>query len=236
MTKEITETLGNRLLAALPDECRRLLEVREAAHLPKNRILYETAQRMRFAYFINSGIVSLRAVGEDGRTIQIAMIGREGFVGVPIILYAGKSPYRAIAQTPVEAMKIDADRLVDGFNRSEKLREILLRYCHVQETQVVQSAICNPFHLVKQRLCRLLLMMSDCLDSETVALTQQEIADLLGSHRNTSIAAMRELKKDGLIARSGYRDNRILDRKGLERTTCECYRIVREWTSELLKS
>ncbi len=226
--------MKNLLLAGLPPhEHRRFLSKLEPIHFPKGRILYETGQLPRYAYFINSGVVSLLAVAEDGRTIQIAVVGNEGFVGVPIILMASKTPNRAVTQTPVDAIRIEADRLLAEFNRSGKLREVLLRYSQLLQIQFAQSVICNTFHTVKQRLCRLMLTISDSLGSDGYDLTQQEIADILGSHRNRAIAATRDLKKRDLIHHS-YGSITILDRKGLERASCECYRIVREWTAELL--
>src|SRR5260370_5516534 len=121
--------MKNLLLAGLPPhDHRRFLSKLEPIHFPKGRILYETGQVTRYVHFISTGVISLLAVGDDGRTMQIAVVGSEGFVGVPITLMADKSPTRVVTQTAVDAMRIEADRLLAEFNRSAKVREVLLRY------------------------------------------------------------------------------------------------------------
>lgn len=165
--------------------------------------------------------------------IQIAAVGSEGFVGVSIVLMGDKTPNRLLAQTAVEAAKIQAEQLLDEFNRSDKLRKALLRYSQVLQTQFVQSGICNPFHTVRQRLCRWLLVSSDCLHSDSLDLTQQSLADMLGKHLNQVGRVALDLQKSGLI-RYVHGRITILDRKGLETASCECYRIVKKWTDELL--
>jgi len=234
--KKPSDLTENRLLACLRrDEYDRLLPNLERVRFPKNRIIYEAAHEMRHAYFLNSGLVSLLAVADDGRTIQIGMVGSEGFVGLPIIHMAHRTPNRVMAQAPVDALRVDAARLLAEFKRSDKLREVLLRYSQALETQFVQSAICNPLHSTRQRISRWLLMSSDALNSSSLDLTIDQIAIMLGKHRNLVSVASRELQRKGLIEHD-YGRITMLDRQGLEAVSCECYRIVKEWTAELLDS
>ena len=156
---ENAPTITNRLLASLPDsQYKRLLGHMEAIHFARKRILYEVGQSMRNAYFFQSGLAALFGVGEDGRTVQIAIVGSDGFVGVPVVLMSNKSAVRIVTQTPVDAVKIDAEQLIAQCNRNVQFRQVLLRYSQVLESQIVQSALCNPLHSIRQRLCRWLLV------------------------------------------------------------------------------
>jgi len=164
--------------------------------------------------------------------VQIAIVDRNGFVGVPIVLMGSKSTVRIVTQTPVQAFKMDAKELLVQLNREGKLREVLLRYTQALQAQVAQSALCNPLHSIRQRLCRWLLMYRDSSQSDSFDLTQEEIASMLGAHRNQIGMEARQLSKRGLIQfRRGTVS--LLDQVGLEQESCECYRAIRHWTDEL---
>jgi CRP-like cAMP-binding protein len=226
--------IANRLLASLPrSQYIRLLRHIEPVHFASNRILFEVGQSVRNAYFFNSGVASIFAVAEDGRTVQLAIVGSDGFVGVPIVLMSNKTAVRIVTQTPVEAVKIDAEQLIAQYNRSVEFRQVLLRYAQALEVQIVQSALCNPLHSIRQRLCRWLLAYRDASNSDSFDLTQEDIANMLGSHRNQISIEARELGRRGLI-RYGRGQITLIDQKSLERESCECYRIVREWSEQLL--
>ena len=234
MPDKVPLPIENRLLADLPDDERhQLLKYLEPIHFARKRILYESGQSMRNAYFFRRGMASLFAVAEDGRTVQISVVGTDGFVGVPIILMGTKSPTRIVTQTPVEAFKIDAQQLVAQFNRSRQLREVLLRYSQVLHAQVIQSALCSPLHTIRQRLCRWLLECRDATGSDSFEVTQEDAANMLGSHRNQVSLEARELGKRGFIQ---YVRGHITIVKpdGLEDASCECYRVIRQWVDELL--
>jgi len=233
MANKVPLQIENRLLASLPDdEHNRLLRYLEPIHFARKRILYEAGQSMRNAYFFHSGMASLFAVAEDGRTVQIAVVGSDGFVGVPIILMGTKTPIRIVTQTPVDAVKIAAEQLVAQFNQDSQLRQILLRYSQVLQTQMVQSALCNPLHSIRQRLCRWLLTYRDSTGSDNFDLTQEDMANMLGSHRNQISIEARELGKRGLI-RYAPGHITIVDQNGLEHASCECYLTVRKWIDDL---
>ena len=224
----------NHLLASLPAvDHKRLLRHLEPIHFGKKRILFEAGQAMRDAYFLESGMASLLAVAEDGQTVQVAIVGSDGFIGVPIILMAARTPVRIVTQTPVEALKIDAQQLLAEFNRGRELREVILRYSQVLQTQMAQTALCNSLHTIKQRLCRWLLLYEDSTDSKSFDFTQEDLANMLGSHRNQISIVARELEKRGLIQ---YARGQItlIDQKRLQQEACDCYRTVRQWTDELL--
>ena len=234
--KQPVGPIENRVLAALPRvEYERLLPNLELVRFPRNRILYEAGDETRYAYFPNSGMTSLVAITEDGETIEIGTVGSEGFIGVPIIHEVGITPYRVIVQMPAEAARIERHHLLDEFNRGGKLRELLSHYAHVLEIQMVQSLVCHLFHHVGRRLCRYLLVTSDCLQFDSFDITQEHIANMLGKDRSQVGAAASALRQKGLIR---YQRGRmtILDRAGLREASCECYAIVQDCTDKFLKA
>lgn len=221
--------IKNRLLAALPpDEYERLSPCFELVRLPRNRILYEAGDTMQYAYFLNSGMASFLAITEEGQTIDIGMVGNEGFIGDDLILKVGIAPCRVMTEFPCEALRVDAEPMLAEFNRGGELQELLLHYTHVLKTQLVQASICLPFHSYRQRLSRWLLVTSDCLHSDNFDLTQEHIAIMLGKHRNRISTEAVELKRRGLIDYNRRGQMKILNHKGLETTACECYRIIRD--------
>jgi len=227
--KKPVAAIENRLLAALPcDEYERFSAKFESVNLPKNRILYEVGDTLHYAYFFNGGMTSLLAINDEGQTIEIGMVGSEGFIGAPIIRNVGVTPCRVMTLLPSPAVRIPAKHLLDEFNRGGKLQELLLRYSQVPETQMVQSTICNLFHPVEERLCRWLLVTQDCVHDDSFDLTQENIAIMLGKHRNRISVAAGKLQKRKLIEYNRRGRITILNRKGLEAFACECYRIVKE--------
>ena len=172
-------------------------------------------------------MASLLAITEDGSTIEIGTVGREGYLGAPILHQVGITPYRVTAQMPMTALRMEAKAFLSEVNRECPLREMLLRYAHVVETQLVQAVVCNLTHTVEQRMARRLLVMSDCLEADTFEVTQEQLSLILDRHRNRISAAGIVLREMGLIeiARSQLR---IVDRQGLEAAACECYQIVKK--------
>jgi len=226
-TDDSTIPLNNRLLAALPrDEYERLLPRLELVRFPRNRVIYEAGDAMSYAYFVSSGIASLLAITENGQTIDISMIGNEGFVGIPIILHS-RTPCRIMIHMPCEAMRIEAKPLLLEFHRGGQMQKLRLRYAGALYEQSVQSAVSHSLHSIKQRLCRYLMVVSDSLRSDSFELTQEDIALMLGHERNRLTLNAGELKSKGLIE-YGRGRIRIIDREGLEAAACECYRIVKD--------
>jgi CRP-like cAMP-binding protein len=226
--KEKPEPIANRLLAALPNaEYQRLTPHFQRIHLPKNGILGESGDEARHAYFLNDGMASLLAITENGQTVDLCTIGNEGFIGLPIIQKVPFMPCRVVTQLPCDALMIKSEQLIVEFNRAEALHKLLLKYAYVQEAQIIQSVVCHSLHTIRQRLCRWLLIISDCLQSESFEVTQEHIANMLGHQRNRITLAARELLQQGLVEYGGG-SMKVVDRSGLEAAACECYQIVRD--------
>ena len=226
VTAANSHLIQNRLLAALPhEEYQRLQRHLELVQLSNRRTLCEVGDSIRHAYFLNSGMGSLLALTQSGATVEIAMVGNEGMLGIPVILGANNAPYQIMVQLPGEGMRIKTDVIRAEFKRAGALHDLLLSYTHALITQVSQSAVCNRFHTVEKRLCRWLLIAHDRVDGDTFHLTQEIISFMLGTPRTGVTMAAGTLQDAGLIR---YRRGKItiLDRRGLEEASCECYRII----------
>ena len=232
--KEAGPAFGNGLLSALPrEEYERLSPHLEVVRLTPGKILYNAGDVVRHAYFPKGGMISLLSITEDGRTVEVGMIGSEGMSGIPIILRCSEAPYQVMVQLAGNALRIRGGALREEFDRGGKLQELLLRYTHSVLVQVAQSAACNRFHTVEQRLCRWLLVSRDLVQTDTLNLTQEFLSHMLGVPRTSVTMIAGTLQNEGLVR---YRRGRItiLSRKGLEAASCECYRRVREGISNFL--
>src|SRR5687767_6910854 len=215
-------TFENRLLASLPrGEYERLAPHLEPVRLVPGKILYHAGEKVRYAYFPRGGMICLLSTTEDGRTIEVAMISAEGMAGIPIILRAGVAPYQVMVQLAGNAVRIRGDALTEEFSRGDRLQELLLRYTHTLLTQIAQSAACNRFHTVEERLCRWLLTCRDRVQTDTIRLTQEFLSQMLGAPRTSITSIAGALQKEGSIR---YTRGKflILDRPRLEAASCEC--------------
>ncbi|WP_369691872.1 Crp/Fnr family transcriptional regulator [Caulobacter segnis] len=226
--------LKNRLLSALPSEDKALLVPYLAAmDLDKGRLLYDPGDVIDQIYFPNDGVISLMTLMESGAAIESATIGREGALGLMAAVAPRQSLSRAIVQVPGSALRIAAGPLHDVWKRSAALRGLVDRHNDALFGHAIQSVACNALHAVEARFCRWLLSCHDRIDSNTVSLTQEFLADMLGVQRTTVTAVAGSLQAKGLIRyRRGVVD--ILDRAGLEAMTCECYGAVRRSYERLL--
>lgn len=199
----------------------------QAVHLPRGKVLYEFGERIDYNFFVVSGMISVLAITEDGGTTEISMIGNEGVAGISALLGVNEAPYRMEVQIPGKGMRIRTTVLMEEFGRRGPLRDLMLRYTHSLILQISQSAACNRFHTIEQRLCRWLLVARDRVESDTLHLTQEALSHMLGSNRTNVTAAAASLKSAGLIE---YRRGsiQIVDQDELEKTACECYRAVSE--------
>jgi CRP-like cAMP-binding protein len=221
-------SIKNRLLSALPRaEYERLSPALEPIRLARNVALCETGNTIQHAYFLTGGLVSLLSTTEDGKTIEVGMIGNEGMVGISIVLGMSIAPYRTTVQIPANALRIKADALRAEFNRGGVLQNMLLRYTYTLIAQLSQSAVCIRFHTAEERLCRWLLISRDRTRSNTIRLTQETISQMLGTPRTGVTLTAGVLQKEGLIHYSRGKIT-IIDPHGLEAAACECYGIVRE--------
>lgn len=232
--KALHSPFDNRLLAALPrEEYARLTPYLEMVKLPAGRVLCEAGGSIRYAYFLKGGMASLLSLTEDGHSVEVGMIGNEGVVGLPAILGINSVPYRIVVQLPANALRIRTEDLRAEFHRCGRLQKLLLRYLHALLTQISQSAACNRYHTMKARLCRWLLVSRDRAHTETLQLTHEFLSQMVGAPRTRITIVARDLQGAGLIRYSRGKIT-ILDRRGLEAKSCECYRIVREQISNFL--
>jgi CRP-like cAMP-binding protein len=219
--------IANRLLAALPKKDYQGLQ-RHLEEIPLvfEEILYQPNVLISDVYFPNSGIVSLLAAVNGRATLEVGLVGREGMLGLPIFMGVDSSQNRAVVQGVGSAMKMKATAFRKECNNGGALPRLLQRYTHSLLTQITQSAVCNQFHSVEARLARWLLMTHDRMGTDDFQLTQEFLSNMLGVRREGVTRAAGELQKRKLI---GYSRGRlkVLDRAGLEATSCGCYEIIR---------
>jgi len=223
-----TVSIGNRILAALPhEEFARIQPQLESIHLEKGKVVYITGDLIQHVYFPVKGLLSLLSATETGSTVELAMVGREGAVGLPAILKKGMISYEVAVQIPVDAFRIKAEVLRQEFDRGERLHEHMLSYTNALIAQIAQLSICNRFHTIEKALSRWLLIAQDRAHTDTLNLTQENISNALGVPRTAVTMAARTLLNAGLI-RYSRGHIVILDRAGLESNSCECYRILHD--------
>jgi len=227
--------IRNRILEALPDEeFGRIAPHLSAVKFEKDEIIYLSEDPIEFVYLPESGLISLLSTTETGSTIEVAMLGKEGVVGLPVILKNRIIPYDVKVRLRCEALKIKAEVFQEEFDKGQVLHEFVLRYLSVMITQISQSSICNRFHTIEATLSRWLLTVQDQTNSNTLYLTQQVISQALGVPRTGVTVAAGMLQTDGAIRYSRGKIT-ILDRTRLESHACECYRIIREELEHFLK-
>jgi CRP-like cAMP-binding protein len=224
----------NHLLATLPAEVRtRLFSHLELLPMPLGHVLYECGIPMRHVFFPTTSLVSLLYLTEDGASTEIAMVGNEGIVGIPLFMGSETTTSRAVVQSAGHAYRLRGPILQQEFNRSAELKHLLLHYTQALLTQTAQTAVCNRHHSLEQQLCRWLLVSLDRLPSNELIMTQQLIANMLGVRREGVTEAARNLQRACLI--DYYRGHiTVLDRAGLEARACECYAVVKKEFDRLL--
>lgn len=229
-----TDPQENRLLAALPKaELLRWLPKLEPIEFSLGQVLYESGSALTHVYFPTTAIVSLLYVLEDGDSAEIAVVGREGIVGVFLFMGGQSTPSRAVVQSAGSGFRLNAALMMQEFNRAGPVMRLLLRYTQALITQMAQTAVCNRHHSLDQQLCRWLLLSLDRLESSELVMTQELIANMLGVRREGVTEAAGRLQKAGLI-RYHRGHITVLDREGLERRSCECYKVVKGEYDRLL--
>jgi CRP-like cAMP-binding protein len=225
----------NQLLAALPaEDYQRLLPHIEPVPLSLRQILYAEGDLIDYVYFPHRAIVSLIRTVEEGSTVEVGIVGIEGMTGVEVCLGNATSTYEAMVQVKANAVRIPAKHLKAEFDRGGALQQLLLRYMQALLTQTSQGIVCHCYHTIEQRLARWLLTVSDRLDSDELPLTQEFLAQMIGSHRPGVTLAVGTLQQAGLIRAQRGRVT-ILEREKLEVVTCECYDYVKSAFDRLPK-
>jgi CRP-like cAMP-binding protein len=231
----IHSPLQNCLLAALPHEARtRVFPLLELIRLPLGKVLYESGDTLSHVYFPTDSIVSLLYTMQNGASGEISVVGREGVVGVSLFMGGESTSSRAIVQSAGSAYRLTGNRMKDEFSRHGQMLDLLLRYTQSLITQMTQTAACNRHHSIDEQMARWLLLSLDRLPSNKMRMTQQLIANMLSVScaRVTEVAS--KLQKLGVIK---YQNGliEVLNRRTLEKLSCECYAVVRDETDRLLE-
>lgn len=226
----------NELLSVLLTEISDRITVNlKLVDLSFGSVIYEAGFAERYAYFPNDALISLLSVIENGKSAEVAVVGREGMVGIDA-LTGGRNPCsQAMVQCAGTAYRVPTRLLKEEFNRHDEMRWLILRYIQSLFAQISQAAVCNRHHSIEQQFCRKLLISVDCLSGNEIALTHGKIADLLGVRREGVTAAAGELRKLGAIDYQRGRI-RILNRQRLEELSCECYAVVKSECNRLRPS
>ena len=225
-------SVPNLLLAALPrKEYRNLLPVLEPVTLEFGQVLYEPGARIKHVYFPSDCLVSLLTSVDTHQAAEVGLVGAEGMIGIPVVLGIAVSPFLAVVQGRGTAMRMKKADLRREFDKSVTMQRELFRFTHLLMTQVAQTAACNRFHVVTQRLARWLLMTRDRVQSDEFLLTQEFLARMLGVRRVGVTEAASSLQKLNLI-RYSRGTITILDQKGLAAAACGCYELVKGMYAE----
>jgi CRP-like cAMP-binding protein len=225
--------IHNQILLGLPAKERvMLLPKLEFVRLKVHHVLHEPGDTLKSAYFCNTGLISILSVFEDGKSVEVGLVGKEGFVGLPLVAGFRTAPTRAIAQIEASAFRVDGETLIALLPKCRTLERRLQQFSQIMGAQVTQIAACNRLHEVTERLARWLLMSAERVGSDAMPLTHEFLGQMLGTRRSSVTVAAGILQKAGMIVHTRG-DVKIVDRKKLEEAACECYetmqRQIKEW-------
>lgn len=225
--------ISNRILLGLPEaEFQVLRPLLTFEFLPSHAGLHEPGEKLEFAHFPNRGLVSIVVVTREGKTVEVGVVGSEGLVGTPALVGLSRYPHRAVVQIAGDGFKIRVEVLRELLPASPYLQSVTSRHAVIQGMQAAQSAACNRLHGIEQRLARWLLIMQDRVDNGYLAITHEFLATMLGTDRPSVSLAAALLQRKGTIeyARGAVR---ILNRKLLEESACECYPVIQQFNGLL---
>src|ERR1700691_79354 len=200
--------------------------------LPNHLVLHEGGGKLEFVYFPNRGLISLVVVMKDGKTAEAGIVGNEGFTGTPAAVGLSRSPLQAVVQITGDGFRVEVAALRETLESAPHVQLMLSRYAVVQGMQVAQTAACNRLHDIEQRFARWLLMTQDRVDAESLPITHDFLATMLGTDRPSVSLAAGVLQKNKLIeyTRGAVK---IVNRKKLEDSACECYGVIRQYDGDL---
>lgn len=230
---EFHNSYKNRILAALTkEEISRLAPHLSPLTLEAGQTLLKPGEAIAYAYFLESGMASVVIAMADGTTVETAIIGNEGMIGIPGLLDTKSMPTRTFIQIAGTGFRIRAPRLREEYGQAGALRNHLNCFLQAHLAQTAQAAACNQFHDIAERLARWLLMCHDRMDSDTFDITQEFLGHMLGAPRTTVTLAAGMLQKAGLV---NYSCGRIYvqNRRELEKASCECYKAIRDESKRL---
>jgi CRP-like cAMP-binding protein len=216
----------NKILSALSDgEYQRLAPHLEKVELPHAQVLYQMGGPVQYAYFPFNALISLVTQMTNGSIVEVGLIGNDGMSGIAALMGKETSPERAIVQIPDGGARVKFSVVKEEFKRGGELQHLVLAYARRFMRQVSQTAACNASHTAEERLSRWLLMCQDRVNSDELKLTQEFIAEMLGTRRATVSVAAMVLQTDGYI-KYNRGHIKVVDRAGLESFTCECYQAL----------
>jgi CRP-like cAMP-binding protein len=228
--------VSNEILLSLPPaEFNRVLPKLELVRLKLHQVVHDAGETIKSGYFVNSGVLSILAVQPDGKTVEVGLIGSEGFCGLPLLVGFRSSPTRAVTQADATAYRCGAETLSALGPQCPELMRQLHRYSQRLAVQTTQIAACNRLHDVEERLARWILMTQDRVHSDKLPLTQEFLAQMLGTRRSSVTIAAGILQKAGMISYTRGSVT-ILNRQKLAAAACDCYDILqrqlKEWETE----
>lgn len=227
--------VANTILLAIPDE--EFAAIRndlEHLVLPHYTVLHEPRKKLEFAYFLNSGMASLVFNTNGGESVEVGVIGNEGFTPIPVAAGLRRSPHEAIVQVSGDGFRLSVDALQAALQSAAQLQTLLSRYATVHGLQTAQTAGCNRLHDLEQRLARWLLLIQDRVGSGLLRITHDFLAMMLGTDRPSVSLAAGALRKKRIIEYS-HGSVKVLNRKKLEGSACECYSVIQEFNAEMAK-
>jgi CRP-like cAMP-binding protein len=223
----------NKVLLAMPDNEYKLMRPDLTyIDLPHHLSLHEPTQNIKFVYFPNRGMVSQVVVTKDGRTVEVGVVGKEGYVGAGLAVGLSRSSVREVIQIAGDGFRMMGNALERILRSAPQLQVILNRHTGLQGMQIAQTAACNRLHDIQQRLSRWLLMTQDRVDSGVLPITHDFIATMMGTDRSSVSLSAALLQKKGIIeyVRGAVK---IVNRRKLEKSACECYDVIRQFEDEL---
>jgi CRP-like cAMP-binding protein len=225
--------VNNKVLLATPDNEYKLLRPDLMyVDLPDHLSLHEPTQNIEFVYFPNRGMVSQVVVTKDGRTVEVGVVGSEGYVGAGLAFGLSRSSVREVIQIAGDGFRILGNALERVLRSAPQLQMILSRHSGLQGMQVAQTAACNRLHDIQQRLARWLLMTQDRVNLGVLPITHDFIATMMGTDRSTVSLAASVLQKKGIIeyVRGAVK---IVNRRKLQNSACECYGVIQQFEDDL---
>jgi CRP-like cAMP-binding protein len=225
--------VSNKILLSISDSDYSSLRPHlEYVNLPNHLLLHEAGGKLEFAYFPNRGLISLVVVMKDGKTAEAGIVGNEGFTGTLAAVGLSRSPLQAVVQITGDGFRVEVGALQNTLESAPHLQLMLNSYAQIRGLQVAQTAACNRLHDIEQRLARWLLMTQDRVDSESLPITHDFLATMLGTTRPSVSLAAGILQRKKLIeyTRGAVK---IVNRKKLEDSACECYGVIRQYDGEL---
>lgn len=232
-TNAAGKPVANAILLSIPDHEFSLLRPHlQFVTLPHHRSIHEPNHRLDFAYFLNSGMISLVITTRKGESVEVGVVGNEGFTPLPVVGGLRRSPQRAMVQVAGEGFRLSVDVLQTVLPSSPQLQLSLYRYAAIYGLQVAQTAGCNRLHDLGQRLARWLLLTQDRVCSGLLRITHDFLATMLGTDRPSVSLAAAALQRKRIIEYT-HGAVKILNRKKLETSACECYGVIQQFNGEL---